>query len=134
MNAPEFGMLAGALFVTGASLAIITYNFYTTPVESEEEKERNRQIEFVRKTLFGFLEGQKTLHTARIEASNAQKKLERAVDRLYSIKRQDDPEKKKARAEVARARQEHKELQEFYDSIKERFSENMSTWAIPPKV
>ena len=133
MNAPEFGMLAGALFVTAAGVAFIAYPFYTT-TKSEEELERDRQIEFVRKTLFGFLVGQKTLHTARIEASNAQKKLERAVDRLYSIKRQDDPEKKKARAEVARARQEHKELQEFYESIKERFSENMSTWTIPPKV
>jgi len=108
--------------------------FYTSPVESEEDQERDRQIEFVRKTLLGFLEGQKTLHTARIEVSNAEKNLERAVERLYSIKRADDPEKKKARVAVTHAREKHKELQEFYDSIKERFSENMSTWKIPPKV
>jgi hypothetical protein len=134
MNISETHMLFGLGLITGASVALMACTFYTSQVESEEDKERNRQIEFVRKTLVGFLEGQKTLHTARIELSNAEKNLERAVDRLYSIKRADDPEKKKARAEVVRARQQHAELQDFYNSTKERFSENMSTWTIPPKV
>jgi len=134
MNLSEASMFIGAGLITGASVAVIAYTFYTTPEDSEEDKERDRQIEFIRKTLVAFLEAQKTLHTARIEVSNAEKNVERAVERLYSIKRADDPEKKKARAAVVRARQQHKELQEFYESINERFSENMSTWTIPPKV